>query len=273
MSGGELSGVSRTAVWVAGMRAAESARADRLFTDPFAGEFVSASGAAGAAQAAVPHGANEFMAIRTRFFDDQIRAACSAKISQIVVLAAGLDCRAFRLDWPDGMQLFELDLPEMFAFKEPVLASVGAAARCVRAVVAVDLRGQWADALTAAGFDPGAATGWLAEGLLPYLQPADGDRLLATVTELSAPGSHAVFDHLEATASGQPVVRQASDTVRQMGAQLIPTVDSPADWLAGHGWETGVFRVPALGLEYGRPLPSDMDVVATNAPMLISARR
>jgi methyltransferase (TIGR00027 family) len=255
------------------MRATEGARADRLFDDQFAGVFVSAAGGGGVAQPAAPPGTSEFLAIRTRFFDDRARAACSAGIRQVVLLAAGLDCRAFRLDWPDGVRLFELDLPEMFAFKEPVLASVGAVARCVRVVVAVDLRGPWADALTAAGFDPGAATGWLAEGLLPYLHRADGDRLLATVTELSAPGSQAVFDHLEATAAGRPAMRATSDAVRQMGAQLIPAVDSPADWLAGYGWEATFFRVPALGEGYDRPLPADVDMVASNATVLITAKR
>jgi methyltransferase (TIGR00027 family) len=161
----------------------------------------------------------------------------------------------------------------MFAFKEPVLASAGAVARCVRVVVAVDLRGRWTDAVSAAGFDPGAATGWLAEGLLPYLDRADGDRLLATVTELSAPGSRAVFDHIEATAAQRPAMQATSETVRQMGAQLMPTVASPADWLAGHGWQTTLFRVPALGEDYGRPLPADADLVASNATALITANR
>jgi methyltransferase (TIGR00027 family) len=273
MRGEELPGVSRTAVWVAGMRATESERADRLFDDRFASVFVSAAGGGGIAQAAGPPGTNEFLAIRTRFFDDQAREACSAGIRQIVLLAAGLDCRAFRLDWPGGVRLFELDLPEMFAFKEPVLASVGAVARSARVVVAVDLRGRWADALTAAGFDPGAATGWLAEGLLPYLQLADGERLLATVTQLSAPGSRAVFDYIAATADERPGMRATSETVRQMGAELLPAVNSPADRLAGHGWQTTLFRVPALGEQYGRPLPADVDLVASNAVVIITANR
>jgi methyltransferase (TIGR00027 family) len=273
MSGVELPGVSRTAVWVAGMRAVESARADRLFDDRFAEMLVSAAGDTGVARAAAPPGTNEFLAIRTRFFDDQARAACDAGIRQIVMPAAGLDCRAFRLDWPEGVRLFEVDLPEMFAFKEPVLASAGAVARCARMVVAADLRGRWADALTAAGFDPGAPTGWLAEGLLPYLDRADGERLLATITELSAPGSRAAVDHLEATATDRPTMRLTSETVRQMGARLMPTTDSPADWLAGHGWDASLFRVPALGEGYGRPLPADADTAASNATALITASR
>ncbi len=190
-----------------------------------------------------------------------------------MLLAAGLDCRAFRLDWPGGVRMFEVDLPEMFAFKEPVLSSLGAVARCGRVVVAGDLRGQWVDPLTAAGFDPGAATGWLAEGLLPYLPRADSDRLLASVTGLSAPGSRLVFDYIEATAADRPAMRATSDAVRQMGAQLMPTVHSPADRLAEHGWHARLLRVPALGERYGRPLPAEVDMVASNATVLITAGR
>jgi len=274
MSGEALPGVSRTAVWVAGMRASESGRADRLFDDPFAAVFISAAGSGVAPEAAaMPPGTSEFLAIRTRFFADPERTACTAGIRQVVVLAAGLDCRAFRLDWPDDVQLFELDLPELFAFKEPVLTSVGAVARCVRVLVAVDLRGQWAGALTTAGFDPDAATGWLAEGLLPYLEPAHRDQLLATATQLSAPGSQLAFDYIEATAVDRPAMQATSETVRRMGAQLIPTVDSPADWLATHGWAASFSRVPAIGEHYGRPLPADVDMVASNATVLTTATR
>jgi methyltransferase (TIGR00027 family) len=269
-----LPGVSRTAVWVAGMRASEGERADRLFDDRFARAFVSAAGSGVAPDAAaMPPGASEFLTIRTRFFDDQARAASAAGIRQVVLLAAGLDCRAFRLDLPDDLQLFELDLPEMFAFKEPVLASVGAVARCVRVVVTVDLRAQWADALTATGFDPGAPTAWLAEGLLPYLEDAHRDRLLAMATELSAPGSQMAFDYIDETAVDRPAMQATSDAVRRMGAQLMPTADSPADSLATHGWRARFLRVPALGEQYGRPLPAGVDMVASNATVLVTASR
>jgi methyltransferase (TIGR00027 family) len=276
MGDADSPGVDRTAVWTAALRAAESARPDRLFDDRFAGAFVAAAGDGGsarAAQATVPAGASEFLAIRTRFFDDQTRAACDAGIGQVVLLAAGLDCRAFRLTWPAGVRLFELDLPGTLAFKESVLVTAGAVARCARAVVAADLRGPWADTLICAGFRPDTATGWFAEGLLPYLDRTDSDRLLSTVTELSAPGSRAGFDHIDTTAAERPAMRATSDAVRQMGARLVPTGASPADWLTGHGWAVTVSRVPALGAGYGRPLPAGVDLVASNATALIAAGR
>ena len=97
--------------------------------------------------------------------------------------------------------------------------------------------------------------------------------MLASVTGLSAPGSRLVFDSIEATAADRPAMRATSNAVRQMGAQLMPTVDSPADRLAEHGWHASLFRVPALGESYGRPLPAEVDMVASNATVLITAAR
>jgi methyltransferase (TIGR00027 family) len=191
----------------------------------------------------------------------------------VVVFAAGLDSRAFRLDWPDNVRLFELDLPDLFAFKEPVVASAGAVARCRRGVIAVDLRGQWADALTIAGFDPGAATMWLAEGLLSYLEQAEVDRLLTTVTELSAPGSQMAFDYTEQSGLDQLATYTTMAEVRHVSALLNPVEVTPADWLANHGWQYGRYGLQALGEQYSRPLPAGTDLVFWNANILVAASR
>lgn len=267
----ELPGVSRTAVWVAMMRAGEGARPDRWFDDQLASAFVAAAPPEPAGS--VPPGASEFMAIRTRFYDEGLLAACAAGIRQVVVLAAGLDSRAFRLDWPFGLRLFELDLDALFRFKEAVLAEHGAVARCERITVAADLRADWATGLTAAGFDPAARTAWLVEGLLPYLTMADNDRLLATIGGLSAPGSHLAFDHMDSSAAERAVLRETSDTVRKMGTQFKSTLDDPVGWLAGHGWRATIARAPALGVSYGRPLPDFVDLVASNVTILSAAIR
>jgi len=273
MSGEALSGVSRTAVWAAGLRASESERADRWFDDQFAAVFASVAGSGATLDVkALPPGTHEVMAIRTRFYDDQARAACAAGIRQVVLLAAGLDSRAFRLDWPDNVRLFELDLPGLFAFKEAALASVNAVARCVRIVVAVDLRDQWAGTLIAAGFDPAVATAWLAEGLLPYLEPASSDKLLATATELSAAGSQLAFDYAEAAALDQ-MAHLTSEDMRQVSALLKAAKGSPTDWLATHGWQHSSQPLPALGERYGRPLPAGADLVMLNAAILVAASR
>src|SRR5947208_1787873 len=158
-------GVSRTALLMAVLRTAEGKRADLLVDDPLAPAFVAAAGGGDTPAAALlPPGASGFLAIRTRFFDDAVLAACAAGVRQVVLLGAGLDARAFRLAWPPGVRLFELDLPELFAFKEPVVAR--ATPKCTRIVVPVDMRADWTGPLTAAGFDGAAPTAWLAEGLL-----------------------------------------------------------------------------------------------------------
>jgi methyltransferase (TIGR00027 family) len=270
--GEELRGVGRTALWVAMMRAAEGDRSDRLFDDRFAGLFVAAvrSGSGGAA---VPPGASEFLAIRTRFYDDYLLGACAAGVRQVVMLAAGLDSRAFRLDWPGGVRLFELDLPEVFGFKDAVLAEHGAVAGCVRVPVPVDLREDWAAPLGAAGFDRAVPTAWLVEGLLLYLSMADNDRLMATVTALSSPGSRLAFDHMDDSANNRAVVRETAAAVRKMGVEFMSTLDDPVGWLAGYGWRATVARIPALGLSYGRPLPEHVDLAASNATVVCTGTR
>jgi len=265
-------GVSRTALGVAGVRALESERADRWFDDQLAGVFVSIAGSDLVLAAAVSlPGAPEAVAIRTRYFDDRMRAACAAGVRQVVIFAAGLDSRAFRLDWPDNVRLFELDLPDLFAFKEPVVASAGAVAKCRRRTVAVDLREQWADALTAAGFDPDVATMWMAEGLLQYLKQAEVDRLLATVTELSAPGSRMAFDYSEQSGLDRLATYAKTPELRQVNALISRSEGNPADWLAAHGWQRRLYGLQALGEQYGRPLPADADMALWNANILVAA--
>src|ERR1700749_4340614 len=129
------------------------------------------------------------MAARTRFFDAFFAEATAAGIRQAVILASGLDARAYRLDWPTGMTVFEVDQPEVIALKPETLAELGAAPTTDRRTVAIDLRNDWPAALTEAGFDRSQPTAWIAEGLLGYLPPDAQDRLLDNISALSADGS------------------------------------------------------------------------------------
>src|SRR6201998_2530844 len=204
------SSVGATATMVAAARAVAS-RADRpLISDPFAEPLVRAvgvdlltrlatgevnandlndvhDGATGSAGAMSRMADN--MAVRTKFFDEFFLDATNAGIKQVVILASGLDCRAYRLAWPAGTVVYEVDQPQVIEFKTRTLAELGAAPTADRRAVAVDLRDDWPTALRAAGFDPGRPTAWSAEGLLGYLPPKAQARLLDTITELSAPGS------------------------------------------------------------------------------------
>src|SRR4051812_18154369 len=109
-------GVSRTALGVARIRAAESRRSAALFADPYAEVLLAAAPAlepvpATEAAQAVYRRLSFQVVIRTRFYDDFLLAAVGAGCTQVVLLAAGLDTRAQRLSWPTGTRLFELDLP------------------------------------------------------------------------------------------------------------------------------------------------------------------
>lgn len=204
------SSVGVTATMVAAARAVAT-RADRpLINDQFAEPLVRAVGvdlltrlASGEIDASelndVHDGATgsagamsrmaDNMAVRTKFFDEFFLAAAQAGVKQAVILASGLDARAYRLAWPAGTVVYEVDQPQVIGFKTRTLASLGAAPTADRRVVAVDLRDDWPTALRTAGFDPRQPTAWSAEGLLGYLPPDAQDRLLDTITELSAPGS------------------------------------------------------------------------------------
>jgi methyltransferase (TIGR00027 family) len=263
------SSVGATATMVASARAMAS-KADRpLINDPYAEPLVRAVGvelftklATGELSPAdleddsdgAPGGVQRMtdnMAVRTKFFDEFFTEATASGIKQAVILASGLDARAYRLPWPDGTTVYEIDQPQVIEFKSRTLAELGAQPTAHRRAVAVDLRDDWPAALRAAGFDPGQPTAWSAEGLLGYLPPDAQDRLLDTITELSAPGSRIATesgpsrgkDHQERI---KDRMRTVSQRWRKHGLDLDMTQlvyfgdrNEAAPYLADHGWEMG----------------------------------
>ncbi|RFU40874.1 SAM-dependent methyltransferase [Actinomadura logoneensis] len=249
-----LRGVGRTALAVARVRAAEHRRADRILTDPFAEAFA----AAGPPAAPVRGGpARDLMVlqviVRTRFYDDYLRAATAAGIRQVVLLAAGLDTRAFRLDWPDGTRLFEVDLPDVLDFKDAALA--GAEPRCERTTVAADLRDDWARRLRAAGFDPSRRTAWLVEGLLIYLLPGDAAALLGGIGAESVPGGRLAAEDGAGTAWLLEHARRNPDQFRAGPLWNGGLGEATASWLEEHGWRTERHALTDVAASYGRPAP------------------
>ncbi|MFF2353403.1 SAM-dependent methyltransferase [Kitasatospora sp. NPDC058115] len=247
-----LSPVSRTALSVAMVRAYESSRPDPLFVDPYAAAFAAAAGVAlpaagpdsGLARALVAHGI-----LRTRFYDDRLLAAGA---DQVVLLAAGLDTRAHRLDWPAGTRVFELDLGPVLAFKERVLDGLGAEPRTARTVLPADLlEPHWPARLVDAGFDPGRPSAWLAEGLLVYLTPEQAAALLTAVAALAAPGSRLLLEQ------GRDVTATPHDPALAHLTGLWRGGLGPGtrDWLDGHGWTTGLTTLERLAERHARPLP------------------
>lgn len=245
----QLSPVSRTAVGVAGLRALESGRPDRLFEDPYAGAFFHAGRdlfKKVPRRSLGPVFAHQ-VAIRTRHYDEFV-----ADAGQVVILAAGLDARAFRLPWADGVRVFELDLPEVLEFKDRVLAQQGARPRCLRTVVPVDLREEWTGPLREAGFDPSRPTAWVVEGLLVYLSYDEAERLLLAVTELSAPGSRISFEHRPDGVDDGLLQR-----ARAIGGEVTELWQGglgtkAPEWLAAHGWTSETATIADLAVRYGR---------------------
>jgi methyltransferase (TIGR00027 family) len=204
------SSVGATATMVAAQRAVSTG--EKLIDDPYAAPLVRAVGIdvyvrlvngdipVGGEANFNPRRMAEEMACRTRFYDDSFLDATRSGIGQAVILAAGLDARAYRLPWPAGTVLYEVDLPDVIEFKTTTLRDLGAEPTAERRTVAVDLRDDWAAALRAAGFDPQLPSVWSAEGLLVYLPDSAQDALFDHVTALSAPGSVLAFDFVPDTA-------------------------------------------------------------------------
>ncbi len=215
------------------------------------------------------------MAARTRFFDAFFAEATQSGIRQAVILASGLDARAYRLDWPTGTTVFEVDQPEVIAFKTQTLSDLGASPTTDRRTVAVDLRNDWPAALTAAGFDRTQPTAWIAEGLLGYLPPEAQDRLLDNIAALSADGSRlateAIPDMPEVDQDkARELMQQATDQWRAHGFDLNfeelgyqGDRNDVAEYLNGLGWNSSGQPMSQLLAEHGLPpVPQTSDSVS-----------
>jgi methyltransferase (TIGR00027 family) len=258
--------VGATATLVAAARAIATKADNPLIEDPFAEPLVRAVGvdfftrwASGEIDAAdVDYDESSWklqhmpdtMAARTRFFDEFFQDATQAGIRQAVILASGLDARAYRLAWPADMTLFEIDQPEVIEFKSSTLAGLGAAPQTDRRAVAIDLRQDWPTALLEAGLDKSRPTAWIAEGLFGYLPPAAQDALLENITALSAQGSRFACEAVPARPEidkekARETMRRASTKWREHGLELNFTdlgFEGERNDVAAHlqdlGWRT-----------------------------------
>ncbi|MEU3976678.1 class I SAM-dependent methyltransferase [Streptomyces bacillaris] len=280
---GVAGGVGVTALLVAAARAIETHRPDSLAQDVFAEHFVLAAPASKGwpvRPAEVTGGdANplwgrfaRYFGLRTRVLDDfLLGSAHTGGVRQVVLVGAGLDSRAYRLEWPAGCVVFEIDREEVLAFKHQVLDGVAAAPKAARVPVPMDLRDDWAGALPGAGFDPAAPSVWLIEGLLFYLPPAAETYLVDTVDRLTAGGSALAFEaKLEKNLLAYRDSALYTATREQIGIDLLDLFDlSPrpdsAGRLAERGWSTAVHTPFDFTRLHGRgPLPEPNDALAGN---------
>ena len=270
------SSVGATATAVAASRAMASQNPDALLDDPWADPLVRAVGIdtfvklidGEIGQTDDPllnrRAMNEQIAVRTRFFDDFFLQATGSGIRQAVILASGLDTRAYRLPWPAGTVVFEIDQPQVIAFKTRTLADLGAEPTAQRRTVAIDLRDDWPAALIDAGFDTRQPTAWSAEGLLVYLPPDAQDRLFDNIAGLSAAGSRIATEHMDLTDVPSDWAEQLTERSRRIGsninlAELFYTGDrnTAADYLEGHGWRVETQTTADIYAANGFELPDD----------------
>jgi len=280
--------VGATALGVAAGRAVETAGANPLIRDEFARILVSSAGPAWAQLAdpelawldGDPQGQRahrlgiDYQAVRTHFFDEYFANAVSAGIRQVVILAAGLDSRAYRLSWPAGTAVYEIDQPKVLDFKTGILQSHGAVAAASRHPVPVDLRDDWPAALTAAGFDRTQPTAWLAEGLLPYLPSDAQDRLFEMFTALSAPGSQVAVEvfGMNSRANSQRWQRMRERLGLDVNVQALtyhePDRSDATQWLADHGWQVHGVNNREEMARLGRAVPEDLADEAVRSTLL-----
>jgi methyltransferase (TIGR00027 family) len=280
------SSVGATATMVAAARAMATAADNALINDPFAEPLVRAVGVDfftrlvtgelrpedldSDTESVGMQRMTDSMAVRTKFFDEFFLDAAADGVRQAVILASGLDSRAYRLAWPAGTTVYEIDQPDVIEFKTRTLAGLGAEPTATRRTVAMDLRYDWPSALIEEGFDPNQPTAWSAEGLLGYLPPDAQDRLLDTITELSAPGSRVAVESVpnispEDHEKAIERMQQASERWRDHGfdldfANLVYLGDrnEAAAYLGDHGWQLSGNTAKELFAANGLPpLPED----------------
>ena len=249
-------GVARTAVLIAAARANEQHHSQPLFDDPLAARLVEAAGSANDLNGVRTLAGDHFV-LRTRYFDDHLLGSPQP---QVVITAAGLDTRAFRLRWPPGTRLFEVDLPELLEFKEDDSdRHLRARPSCDRVVVPCDLREDWSAALIRAGFDPKRPTAWLLEGLFMFLPPEAGEQLMYWVSALSGHGSTLVLEHVNRAFRDLPQMRAVHERFDELDARWLSDVEDPIEWLAGYGWLATVTHQVDLAARHDRAVPAITD--------------
>jgi methyltransferase (TIGR00027 family) len=294
------SSVGATATMVAAARALASEDTNPIINDPFAAPLVRAVGidfftrvVDGQINPAFEENVGEngkgelqtetdSLAVRTRFFDEFFANATAAGIGQAVILAAGLDARAYRLAWPSGSVVYEVDQPKVVAFKTETMAGLGAKPTAERRTVSIDLREDWPAALRDSGFDDTKPAAWSAEGLLMYLPPEAQDRLFDHITALSAPGSQLATEYHPQTG---PTMAERSQAMNNRWANLGCDVDlsglfyegersNVAEYLSDRGWQVVTRARRELFGDYGRPFPSDDELAAfRNIVSVVATRR
>jgi methyltransferase (TIGR00027 family) len=255
----DMTGVGLTSRWVAANRALETERPEPLYRDPFARELAGEAGfemlfgMRAVLGMSGYTGPDPFLTIRTKFFDDALLAAVrDTAIDQVVILAAGMDARAFRLKWPRDVTVFEVDRDDVFTHKAEILHRLGSTPTCARRVVLEDLAGGWTNALASAGFDRTRPAAFLAEGLLYYLDEAAVGSLFGSLAESAATGSWLGLDAMSPDVLTTPFMAGYLNRLAELGCPWRSAMADPDAFLAAHGWRSTCVLPGEPEAHYGR---------------------
>ena len=264
----DLDEVGRTALGVAYLRAYESRRPNAVFVDPLAlglygsavvddaghlRELPPADDEAGRERRAMYHS----IVGRTLFLDEVFTTGAADGVRQFVILGAGLDARAFRLDLGPDAVFYELDRPAVTEVKEQLVAEHSLVAHGQRRVVSADLAGDWLTELRSAGFRPGEPTCWLAEGLLAYLDTDVVWQTIAAITSASAAGSRIGLT------VRLPGARPPEDPFASVASMWKPD-PGIVDRLVASGWECRSADARTVLTAHGREIPTPTGLQATS---------
>ncbi len=289
------SSVGATATMVAAARALAGQEPEPLVVDPYAAPLVRAAGidfftrlVDGDVEIPADQTGSgmrmmtDIMAVRTRFFDDFFTDAGAAGIRQAVILASGLDSRAYRLPWPAGTVVYEVDQPRVIAAKTAAMSQIGAEPSAQRRTVPIDLREDWTAALRERGFDATQPTAWSAEGLLMYLPPEAQDRLFDDITAVSAPGSR-IATEFHGGDFGAALAERAKDVAaawQDQGFDIDFTHlfyagerSHVADYLRQRGWDVHTRNRRDVFSGYGRAWPDDGSAIPLQDSIAVTAIR
>jgi methyltransferase (TIGR00027 family) len=240
-----MEAVSYTSQWTAAARALESERGgDALFEDNLARELAAPRGFE-LLDKYRGGGLGEFVAIRTRFLDDTIESLLSSTpIRQVVLVAAGMDGRAFRLKWPDDAVVYEVDHEALLDEKQRRLSRLGAQPTVERREVRADLAQDWLPELKRAGFNETKPTLWVAEALLFFLTEEQASNLLSAMASTSAPGSWLALDILSEQLLRSPATQFFLAALAKDGIPWRFGTDEPAEFLTANGWQLRDLKEP-----------------------------
>lgn len=264
MTSSNFSPVATTALDVTYFRYRETQRATGgLIRDPYSAQILEAFGHTVDYPPEQETKITSAIAIRTHYIDTAIRQALAhgASPAQVVIVGAGFDTRAARLDLlANGHAVFEIDLPEIIGAKKEIFNASNEALPTFGTgdwhAIAANLAGEdpWWEALATHGLRPQRPTIWVVEGLFYYLPPAAAAHMLSCFST-AAPAAILIADHMGPASRNGTRNRAATERLDRLGTRLTSAIASPTEFLADSHWIcVHASTIAQYGANIGRPL-------------------